>query len=277
MNTDTTINPIEEQRAEALRHYEEVSSQCCHWSSFVEAAIKAYNPSVSEPVKERIDISQLEVHDNFRGNGNDSFWYQFCSSKYLSVYDCSKLCDQIESVLNNDTVVEDRKPVAQYRNYYLQSEVDAIRKESALHYFREGYKYMREAIGTKMPYDEASEITVVEAFKELNLSTNDTGKEWWQKLGIKFDGLTYSHPEVIGSYSDISTIMEFLASARNIPIPSKLMQGENTESPNQQSAPLPDNKMDKPVTKTMSNIDAYQLGLNDGIKFQQQQNQQQCS
>lgn len=32
---------------------------------------------------------------------------------------------------------------------------------------------------------------------------------------------------------------------------------------------------DKPVTKTMSNIDAYQLGLKDGIKFQQQQNNQQ--
>lgn len=38
-------NPIEDQRAAALKHYEEVSSQACHWSGFVEAAIKAYNPS----------------------------------------------------------------------------------------------------------------------------------------------------------------------------------------------------------------------------------------
>lgn len=68
-------------------------------------------PPVSEPVKERIDISWLQIHDNFKGNGSDSFWYQFCSSKYLSISDCSKLSDKIESALN-DTVVDDNSDVA---------------------------------------------------------------------------------------------------------------------------------------------------------------------
>ncbi len=45
--TDNTpkVNPIEDQRKEALRHYEEISSQAHYWSGFVVAAIKAYNPS----------------------------------------------------------------------------------------------------------------------------------------------------------------------------------------------------------------------------------------
>lgn len=36
--------PIEDLRKNALKHYEEASSVVCHWSSFVESAIKAYNP-----------------------------------------------------------------------------------------------------------------------------------------------------------------------------------------------------------------------------------------
>ncbi len=67
MNNDNqpVINPIEDQRAEALRHYEEVSAKAHHWSSFVADAIKAYNPS-SQPcegreqlaakIKERMDL-----------------------------------------------------------------------------------------------------------------------------------------------------------------------------------------------------------------------------
>jgi hypothetical protein len=53
MNTDTVTenqaynNPIESQREEALKHYQEVSSKAHHWSGFVEAAIKAYNPTAS--------------------------------------------------------------------------------------------------------------------------------------------------------------------------------------------------------------------------------------
>jgi hypothetical protein len=43
----TVANPLEEQRAEALRHYDELSSKCHHWSSFVANAIKAYTPRYS--------------------------------------------------------------------------------------------------------------------------------------------------------------------------------------------------------------------------------------
>ena len=40
----TAANPIEDQRVEALRHYQEISLAAHHWSSFVEDAIKSYNP-----------------------------------------------------------------------------------------------------------------------------------------------------------------------------------------------------------------------------------------
>jgi hypothetical protein len=41
----TALNPIEDQRAAALKHYQEASAAIHHWSGFVEAAIKAYNPT----------------------------------------------------------------------------------------------------------------------------------------------------------------------------------------------------------------------------------------
>lgn len=40
-------NPIEDQRKAALEHYQEASRYMNHWSSFVENAIKAYNPEVA--------------------------------------------------------------------------------------------------------------------------------------------------------------------------------------------------------------------------------------
>lgn len=40
----TAKTPLEDLRAGALKHYEEASSAIHHWSSFVENAIKAYNP-----------------------------------------------------------------------------------------------------------------------------------------------------------------------------------------------------------------------------------------
>lgn len=40
----TKKNPIEDQRKQALEHYEDVSKKACHWSSFVKDAILAYNP-----------------------------------------------------------------------------------------------------------------------------------------------------------------------------------------------------------------------------------------
>lgn len=42
--------PLEDLRKDALKHYEEASSAIHHWSSFVENAIKAYNPE-STPSK----------------------------------------------------------------------------------------------------------------------------------------------------------------------------------------------------------------------------------
>jgi len=56
--------PFEEQREAALKHYQEVSSVACHWSSFVEAAIKAYNPepSPSEDVQSN-DMTAKEFFD----------------------------------------------------------------------------------------------------------------------------------------------------------------------------------------------------------------------
>lgn len=38
------VNPWEDQRKAALEHYREVSTRCSHWSSFVENAIKSYQP-----------------------------------------------------------------------------------------------------------------------------------------------------------------------------------------------------------------------------------------
>lgn len=40
----TKQTPIEDQRKDALAHYEELSSKACHFSSFVKDAILAYNP-----------------------------------------------------------------------------------------------------------------------------------------------------------------------------------------------------------------------------------------
>lgn len=65
---------------------------------------------VSEPVKEKIYVTRLWQHDNFKGNGNDAFWYQFCTSKPIEYINNSKLKQAIENCINGDTVVED-KPV----------------------------------------------------------------------------------------------------------------------------------------------------------------------
>lgn len=46
MNDDQPVmNPFENQRREALKHYDEVSSAAYHWSSFVVAAISSYTPN----------------------------------------------------------------------------------------------------------------------------------------------------------------------------------------------------------------------------------------
>lgn len=50
---------------------------------------------------ERIEVSHLWKHDNFKGNGNDSFWYQFCTSKPIEHINNSKIKQAIENVLND--------------------------------------------------------------------------------------------------------------------------------------------------------------------------------
>lgn len=60
------INPIEDQRAEALKHYEEASNAIHHWSSFVQDAIKAYNPAQPhEGTEELYSESQLIEFGNY--------------------------------------------------------------------------------------------------------------------------------------------------------------------------------------------------------------------
>lgn len=44
--------PLSDLRESALRHYEEASAAIHHWSSFVENAIKAYNPEALSPLSE---------------------------------------------------------------------------------------------------------------------------------------------------------------------------------------------------------------------------------
>ena len=100
----TCVVTIEEQRKEALKHYEEVSSAAHHWSSFVANAIKAYNPPVSEPVREKITIGAfalIESHGDL-GGGDYGFYYP----KKLPQDKFPAIKQAIESALN-DTVVED--------------------------------------------------------------------------------------------------------------------------------------------------------------------------
>lgn len=58
--------PLEDQRAQALKHYEEASSAIHHSSSFVENAIKAYNPQpTSSPDVEEAAKDMLENYREF--------------------------------------------------------------------------------------------------------------------------------------------------------------------------------------------------------------------
>ena len=119
MNENKTYkNPIEEQRKEALKHYEEVSSQCHHWSSFVEAAIKAYNPPVSEPVPEKIEVMNFVGRKKYTDERCTDTIYEFNSTRQIPLDRFPAIKQAIESCLNeplpqppsalNDTVVEDR-------------------------------------------------------------------------------------------------------------------------------------------------------------------------
>lgn len=61
------------------------------------------------PVKERVSVNSIGVHDNFKGNGNSTHWYQFCSSKpCLTSDEINKVQQSIESALNNDVPEQNR-------------------------------------------------------------------------------------------------------------------------------------------------------------------------
>ncbi len=57
---------------------------------------------LKEHVEEkRIEVSHFNVHDNLKGNGWDSFFYQFCSSKPLQKELSEQICMAIEYVVND--------------------------------------------------------------------------------------------------------------------------------------------------------------------------------
>ena len=61
--------PLEDLRRSALEHYREASSKLCHWSSFVESAINAYNPEASHQPKE--DKPEWEILRFYYDNPNN--------------------------------------------------------------------------------------------------------------------------------------------------------------------------------------------------------------
>lgn len=65
----TCKTPLEDLRMDALKHYEEASSAIHHWSSFVESAIKAYNPDNQTPKGEEQGLKY------FIENTNTGEWY----------------------------------------------------------------------------------------------------------------------------------------------------------------------------------------------------------
>lgn len=69
MNTDNRVEytektPLEDLRQSALKHYEEASSAIHHWSSFVEAAIKAYNPEWQK--QQPLGLRDEEIKQEFK-------------------------------------------------------------------------------------------------------------------------------------------------------------------------------------------------------------------
>lgn len=57
--------PLEDLRNEALRHYEEASSAIHHWSSFVENAIKTYNPESGQQTTSDVKQAAKEMACKF--------------------------------------------------------------------------------------------------------------------------------------------------------------------------------------------------------------------
>lgn len=355
MNTDnnTCVNPLEEQRKEALKHYEEVSSAAHHWSSFIVNAIKAYNPPVSEPVKER---KQIEVTNITQWNMTDIL----NGGRYLKV-DISdypkhwedkipELKKIISSVLNNDTVVEDRQFIPFNKimvdkdewdkRKYSQAEVDAIRADTwkaarditdkvlgeidykdgdVGQFYQKKYNSYNDYLSSLNSNDKGSkwdklnkefDAALEKAFPEQPTNDNAFVEEdqltsfvntfpdvkWENDFFVRFKwGITpvagkieilpytkrlqilpYRNTDDIGSGEGQSVIINFprKQSKQSTPVDNETKSANFRRehlSTSNLAEPLP-TKQDIPEIKTMSNIDAYQLGLKDGIKFQKQNN-----
>jgi len=99
---------------------------------------------VSEPVTEKIKVGKMCCIVGGEGYGEMKWDLRFKTNKHIHYDKAMKLCNALESALN-DTVVEvDVKNWGVFSappliKMYSQSEVDAIRKKAGLHYFREGY------------------------------------------------------------------------------------------------------------------------------------------
>jgi hypothetical protein len=55
--------------------------------------------------KERVWVGRFRTHDNFKGNGFDSFWYQFCSSQPIPEEWFPLIKQKIESAINADNEI----------------------------------------------------------------------------------------------------------------------------------------------------------------------------
>lgn len=57
MSEEQTYNiPLSEQIESALEHYEDLATKGHHWNSLVVAAIKSYNPSKDQQIKELTEL-----------------------------------------------------------------------------------------------------------------------------------------------------------------------------------------------------------------------------
>jgi hypothetical protein len=84
-------NPIEDQRKEALRHYDAAARIANHWSSFVRDAILAYNPQSSQepsqPVRSAEEVfKELDLYEVVTDNDRvlkamEAYASQFIGSK----------------------------------------------------------------------------------------------------------------------------------------------------------------------------------------------------
>ena len=65
MSEQPVKTPLEDLRNSALEHYREASTAIHHWSGFVEAAIKAYNPEPSTPPVQELSEEWLTEKPDF--------------------------------------------------------------------------------------------------------------------------------------------------------------------------------------------------------------------